>query len=270
MAPFNGNTKENILRQMLIELRDQHGCCGLKLSTEDAGNSFDDIQRHIRLFGDILPIAVKIGGPNARNDIKTLVAMGIRSLIAPMVESVYGLQNYIEALQETLSPEEYKLVSKRINVETITAYHNFKDLTASLFFAELNQITVGRGDLSQSMGHDADDPRVMKAARDIIRQAHALKIPVSVGGRINPENAAIICRELKPDEINTREIGLSLPQTRQGREPTRNVYEAVKAMLEFETAFLEYQISILETGTEPHRRRLTKLRERNRKKLHIA
>ena len=63
-------------------MKNDFGACGLKLSTEDAAMTIDQI----KFWADIslLPVVVKIGGPNARNDIKQLVSLNIDGLIVQL------------------------------------------------------------------------------------------------------------------------------------------------------------------------------------------
>ena len=63
--------KENLLSSFR-NLKNQFGACGLKLSTEDAAMSIEQIGYWAAFSGNALSTIVKIGGPNARNDIKQL------------------------------------------------------------------------------------------------------------------------------------------------------------------------------------------------------
>ena len=109
------------LRSTLMELKNPFGACGLKLSTEDAGMSMEQIGYWAESAGNTLPAVVKIGGPNARNDIKQLLPMNIDGLIAPMVESPYGLENFISAVRDFTTPIQFERLKKQINIETETA-----------------------------------------------------------------------------------------------------------------------------------------------------
>ena len=107
------------LGRTLRKLKNDFGACGLKLSTEDAAMTINQIKFWADL--SVLPVVVKIGGPNARNDIKQLVSLNIDGLIAPMVESPYGLENFILAVQDFTTPMQFGRLNKHINIETITA-----------------------------------------------------------------------------------------------------------------------------------------------------
>ena len=110
---------QTTLARSLRKLKTEYDACGLKLSTEDAGMSIPQIKFWAEF--SLLPVVVKIGGPNARNDIKQLVPLKIEGLIAPMVESPYGLENFITAVKDFATHKQFEKLSKHINIETVTA-----------------------------------------------------------------------------------------------------------------------------------------------------
>ena len=128
--------KEGLLSS-LRSLKSQFGACGLKLSTEDAAMSIEQIGYWAEFSGKILSTIVKIGGPNARNDIKQLLPLNIDGLIAPMVESPYGLENFISAVRDFTTPMQFERLKKQINIETETAV---RQLDAILSVSESSKI----------------------------------------------------------------------------------------------------------------------------------
>ncbi len=114
------------LARSLRHLKNDFGACGLKLSTEDAAMTIDQIKFWAE--ASLLPAIVKIGGPNARNDIKQLVPLNIDGLIAPMVESPYGLENFISAVRDFTTPMQFGRLNKHINIETVTAVKQLDDI----------------------------------------------------------------------------------------------------------------------------------------------
>ena len=129
------------LRSALLQLKNQFGACGLKLSTEDAAMSIEQIGYWAEV--DILPATVKIGGPNARNDIKQLLPMNIDGLIAPMVESPYGLENFISAVRDFTTPMQFERLKKQINIETETAVRQLDSILLDPEAKYIDEITIG-------------------------------------------------------------------------------------------------------------------------------
>ncbi|GAG99297.1 unnamed protein product, partial [marine sediment metagenome] len=57
------------MHEMLEELKEK-GCIGMKMSTEDSGLSLDFIDFvNNRVLDGVVPLNMKIGGPDAQNDI---------------------------------------------------------------------------------------------------------------------------------------------------------------------------------------------------------
>ncbi|MFP4687292.1 MAG: aldolase/citrate lyase family protein [bacterium] len=249
--------KEQIsLRRELQSLIQTDGICTMKLSTEDAGMPFDDILERHRLFGDLLPIQLKIGGPEARNDMRTGVAIGCRSLIAPMIESPYSLRNFLEACQETLGPERFSYIDKQINIETIQGANQIENILSCPQAKQLVQITIGRHDLCRSMKKKPNHPLVLKTIKNIVDCARKHSLKTSVGGRITPGDAEMIARDIKPDKINTREVGFNVSTPQLAGKITSRI-------IDFEVKLLEHERSFYLREEERLSERITKLRGRH-------
>jgi hypothetical protein len=243
------------IREFLKQLIDQHDVWAMKLSTEDAGMPFGDIQERHRLFGDLLPLQLKIGGPEARNDIRTGVKIGCQSLIAPMVESPYALSNFINACRETLGEKKFEHVDLQINVETRQGAEQIEAILEADGASHLSQITVGRHDLCRSMDRKPNETPVMDATSRVVREAQQRDIRTSVGGRITPGDARMIAEEVEPDKINTRELGFTV------RSPEQ-VEEAVRKILDFEVELLVHERTFYRDEDERLTDRITKLEGR--------
>lgn len=245
--------KKEIISQLRLLIN--NGCIGIKLSTEDAGNSFPQIQYWAGEIGDIVPIIVKIGGPEARNDIKELGKMNIRGLIAPMIESDYGLRCYINALREIISNDSYSTLSKRINIETYNAYKNIDKIFSIPEAKDLDVVTIGRTDLSKSMGTHVDDRRVTSIAREITFKAQLKGMKVSVGGNITANNAERIKREIKPNFVNTRSVAFHLKKC-------KDIKKAILASLDFEELMMRIDLAMGFVHREEAEKRINQLIER--------
>lgn len=210
----------------LAALKREHRLRGVKGGTEVEAMTFEEIALMRRLSEGILPMTVKIGGPEARNDIEFMVATGIDCILAPMIESPYGLRNFVEAAA-SLDPD--RSCALAVNIETITAYEKLESIFGSPFFGAISKVTVGRSDLSGSMGLPVDAPEVIAATRDILSRAARLGKATSVGGQVNPENALLVADSVGPDYINTRHMSVaSEPET---------IRADIAAVLEWEAAF---------------------------------
>jgi|GEM_PF-574284 len=223
------------LIQNMRTLKNEFGASCLKLSTEDAAMSFEQIRFWTRLADGILPVMVKIGGPNARNDIKQLLAMNIDGLIAPMVESVYGLENFLSAVRDFTTPMQMQRLAKQINIETVTAVEKLEDILASPEAVLLDEITIGCSDLSQSLKKDRLDPLVQSLVKQTVAKIKSRNINVSVGGGIAPDTIDAILSDVQPHQFNTRMVTFSV-------RPGQSYRTAVTETLYFELKMLEHDL----------------------------
>ncbi len=237
----------------LLNLKNQFGACGLKLSTEDAGMSIEQIGYWAE--GCTLPVMVKIGGPNARNDIKQLLAMNIDGLIAPMVESPYGLENFIGAVRDFTTPMQFERVKKQINIETETAVRQLDSILSAPEAKYLDEITIGCSDLSESMKKPRWDASFMALVVKVVKKIQRKNIPVSVGGGITPETIDAYLEKVQPDNFNTRVIAFKV-------EPGRDYCEAVQAALRFEILMLEYDSAHKFISRDEEKFRIKELKKR--------
>lgn len=198
------------LRSDLKELIETAGFCGLKGGTETEDMDFDELNLLHMLGEGLLPVTVKIGGPEARTDIRYCYSIGIEGICAPMIESEYSLRNYINTLKNLIAPAHYPDLRKSINLETITGYRNIMEIADSKSFEDLNSVTAARSDLSASMDMHPDDPEVMRVTTQIVKISRDRGKRTSVGGTITKSNFDVIAETIQPDTINSRHIAVDL------------------------------------------------------------
>lgn len=217
------------LRRHLISLKQSYPIVGLKGGTETEDMDSDEIRALHIVAKDLVPVTVKIGGPEARTDIRMLVKEEIEGISAPMIESSYALKNFISTLRSMLSPVTFSKVTKAINLETITGYKNLLEIADSSAFDDLDQVTAARSDLSASMGMIPDDKEVMKVTRTIIAISKDRGKKTSVGGTITKQNFRKIAEEIRPDKINSRHVCVDAVKSLE-----KFPEEVAEVMLQFE------------------------------------
>lgn len=251
-------SEQRNISSSFLELKEKFGAAGLKLSTEDAGMSFEQITYWTQIVSSMVPVIVKIGGPEAKNDMKMLSAINnISGIIAPMVESPYSLQKYISSLKEIFGQNDQ--YSRHINIETITGCKNLSQILSIPEISFINEITIGRGDLSRSINKEVDDPEVSHLCETIVKAAREKNIKVSIGGAINPQNANRIFKEIGPDKINTRSVVFN-------KESSINIKQSVLKALEFEIIMMKENLRMGFVPANETEYRIEKLKER----MHIA
>lgn len=194
--------------------------------TEDMGEA--EIARLRELCLGQLPVYVKIGGPEARNDMRICQRVGVEGISAPMIESEYAFRNFLQSLKNVVAPVYSQKVRKSINLETITGYRNYIDILDSPHLSELDQVTAARSDLSASMNAKPDDPEVTRVTKNIVKMAQERGLKTSVGGTITKKNFDLIRYEIAPDFINSRHIMVDLD--RLGSTPGEEVAEAMLSL----------------------------------------
>ena len=83
----------------LLQLNKDYNVIGIKQSTEDEGALHNDIllMRRITELCN-LKLSIKIGGCEAKSDINFSNHIGANGIVAPMVESEFALQKFIESI----------------------------------------------------------------------------------------------------------------------------------------------------------------------------
>lgn len=216
------------LRRTLVSMSASFPIVGLKGGTETEDMDAEEIRVLHLVAKDLVPVTVKIGGPEARTDIRMLAKEEIEGISAPMIESAYALKNFISTLKSMLPPVAYRKVFKSINLETVTGYKNLLEIADSKSFEELDQITAARSDLSASMGLIPDDEEVMKVTKTIVSICKDRGKKTSVGGTITKQNFRKIAEEIGPDKINSRHVCVDAKKSANKSE------EVAEAMLLFE------------------------------------
>ncbi|MBL8019077.1 MAG: aldolase [Leptospirales bacterium] len=184
----------------------EHGLVALKTGTEVEDMSFEEIRILRALCREIVPLYVKIGGAEARNDMRALADLDVDGIIAPMIESVYALEKFIESMKDVLSPAAYRRIEKGINLETVTAFNRMSDILSSEGAQELVQVTAARTDLSGSLRVPADHEIIFDLCSHIVARSKEYGLRTSVGGAIKSATIERIVSEIEPDTVNTRHM----------------------------------------------------------------
>ena len=116
------NNREFECVRILTDLVENYGLIGVKTSFEDEGASFNEVLRLKEICNQSkTKVTLKIGGPEAIRDIKDSMIIGVKGLVAPMVESEFGLTKFIGAVNSNLPSEVVSSLQLNVNIETISA-----------------------------------------------------------------------------------------------------------------------------------------------------
>lgn len=245
------------LRNTLSKMKESYAFLAIKSGTETEDMGEAELVALKTITSGILPLVVKIGGPEARNDIRICERVGVEGISAPMIESEYALRNFMQTMKNMLPPQTMEALHKSINLETITGYRNLFDIFDSKEFTGLQQVTAARSDLSASMDKNPDDPEVTRISKKIIQEAKLRGKKTSVGGTITKKNFSYIVEEIQPDCVNSRHVLVDAKISQ-----TIGTQDVVECMLHFEMDLYEFFAKTFPEKGYYYRNRLEINRER--------
>lgn len=229
------NREESKMLDSLIELKEVYGVYGIKAEFEAEGARMDELisLRELILRAN-LKFITKIGGCEAVHDMQQCKLLGATGVMAPMIETSFAMSKFVGAAKRVYG-EDTNTVEWIINAETKTCYANYKEiLEAGRGF--LNAVTVGRSDLSASMGIDRKDIEsdpVFNATRDLLQMSRTQGITTNFGGNIGIESIPfIIGMSDVADRFETRKVVITM------EKDERKLKKAIHHALNFELLWL--------------------------------
>lgn len=183
------NNREFKCVKLLTDLIENDGLIGIKTSFEDEGAQFNEIIRLKELCNQAqTKLTLKIGGPEAIRDLKDAMIIGVKGIVAPMVESVFGLQKFIQATKQYIPLDILSTTNLNINIETITSINNIDIILNSSYINNLYGITIGRVDLVSSMNKDrsyVNSDEIYNIVKNVFISAKSKGLKLCLGGAIS-------------------------------------------------------------------------------------
>jgi 4-hydroxy-2-oxoheptanedioate aldolase len=241
---------KTILHQ-LVEL----GCTGIKISFEDEGALLNEhiIMSHLTsTLG--LDLAIKIGGCEAKRDIVDCINLNCTSIVAPMIESRFALNKYIN------SCKQYNVKQKLgFNLETIQAYNNLNELKEE--FASIDYVTVGRVDFVSSLNKDrsyVDNEDMYGYVSDVFRTVKACNKKCYMGGAISISSEEFIDKLTKANLIDKFETRYIIFDATKVTDFKKCIYYANL----FEVAWMKYIREMYLMSADKDKKRIEMIEER--------
>lgn len=207
------NKTERQMVEILSRGKENFGVVSVKAEFEAEGTRLEELLRLVdiaRAAG--LPITVKIGGCEAIRDLLEAKQIGVRYIVAPMVESAYAASKYVLAKNIVYNADEQKDTDFLFNMETITGFNNRAELIGEISGTNgADGVVFGRVDFVGSMGWKRDTINLQQTTDYAIEVAKLCKSAgkqLVMGGGVSIESISAIrqVHDIHLDRFETRKV----------------------------------------------------------------
>ncbi len=207
------NQTERKMVELLTRGSEKYGVVSVKAEFEAEGTRLEELLRLVDISRSAgLPVTVKIGGCEAIRDLLEAKQIGVRYVVAPMVESAYAASKYVMAKNIVYTPDEQNDTDFLFNIETITGYENRENLLNSVEGTDgADGVVFGRVDFVGSLGWHRDTINSEKTTTYILEVAKICKrksMQLVMGGGVSIEsiNAIRAVHGVHLDRFETRKV----------------------------------------------------------------
>ena len=139
---------------------------------------------------------MKIGGCEAIRDLLESKQIGVKYIVAPMVETVYALSKYAAATNLTFTEDEREDTDFLFNLETITGFENLDAMVEEASKSKsLKGIVFGRVDFAGSLGLSRESINTETVTNYVLQAAKSAKesqLDFVMGGAISSDTLDVI------------------------------------------------------------------------------
>lgn len=191
------NKTERKMKELLQRGRQEFGVVSVKAEFEAEGTRVDELLRLVdisRAAG--LELTLKIGGCESIRDLLEAKQIGVRYVVAPMVETPYALTKYIAAKNSTFDADELQDTDFLFNLETITGFQNLERLVeVASDIGGAQGLVFGRVDFAGSLGKTRDEINSDEITEYVLTASRAAKsagLDFVMGGAISSDSLHVI------------------------------------------------------------------------------
>lgn len=186
---MNKTLEKPHLVDLLNDLRINHFASAIKI---ELGTECISSQQVIELknlsIQAGLGLSIKIRGCEAITDIYEMQKINPTSIVAPMIESAYALEKFIENANMVFQKNEVELF---INIETIEGFKNIDKILQCEAAKSLHGIVFGRSDMCGSLKMDVcsvNHDKILQYALKVAQKTKKHKKKLIIGGGICPKS----------------------------------------------------------------------------------
>ncbi len=178
---------------------EEYGYVSVKAEFEAEGTRPDELARLIDVARSAnLPLTVKIGGCEAIRDLLESKQIGVRYIVAPMVETAYALSKFVAAKHAVYHEDELEDTDFLFNMETISAYDAREDIVAHAARKPgVEGVVFGRVDFVGSIAGSRDsinDDAVTDRIVAVAKLCKAAGLDLVVGGGVSIDSVPALRR----------------------------------------------------------------------------
>jgi len=152
------NMLEKKMLESLNDLRENYNVIGVKAEFEAEGTRKEEALRLKEIVTKAnLDLTIKIGGCEAVKDTLEAKVIGVRAIVAPMIETAYAMKKFVKTVRFAFDEDEISDVDFLINIETKTGFSNLDEIIDSPEFDFVSGVVLGRVDMTGSMGMSRSD-----------------------------------------------------------------------------------------------------------------
>jgi 2-keto-3-deoxy-L-rhamnonate aldolase RhmA len=198
---------------ILTRGKNDFGVVSVKAEFEAEGTRLEELLRLVDIARAAqLPLTVKIGGCEAIRDLLESKQIGVRYVVAPMVETAYAASKYVLAKEIVYTKDEQKDTDFLFNLETITGFENRESMVKEISGPDgADGIVFGRVDFVGSLGWKRDTINSQETTNYVLEVAKLCKASdkqLVMGGGVSIESLDVIkqVHAVRLDRFETRKV----------------------------------------------------------------
>lgn len=235
------NKTERQMTEILADLAENHGVASIKAEFEAEGTRVDELLRLVDITrGAGLSLTVKIGGCEAIRDLLESKQIGVRYVIAPMVETGYAASKYVAAKNIVYTEDDQKDTDFLLNMETITGFNNREEIFEAIGVSNgVDGAVFGRVDFTGSLGWGREAINEQRTTDYVLEMAKLCKAnnkQLVVGGGVSYESLDAVrqVHAVHLDRFETRKVVFDADKALNG-----DIEGALVKAVQFELLWLE-------------------------------
>jgi len=207
------NSTERLMVSILKKGKQEFGVVSIKAEFEAEGTRLEELLRLVDIARAAqLPITVKIGGCEAIRDLLESKQIGVRYIVAPMVETAYAASKYILAKEIVYTKDEQEDTEFLFNLETITGFENRESMVKEISGPNgADGVVFGRVDFVGSLGWSRETINLQQTTDYVLEVAKLCKDSnkqLVMGGGVSIESLDAIkqVHSVRLDRFETRKV----------------------------------------------------------------